>query len=124
MWQKTEPMPFLKATGIIYSTQMNCGFIREKNKLEERHFYLSIFIIFQFCVCVRVCVCACVHVGICTKSLQSSEDSVRGWRNGSAVKSTDCSSRGPGFNSQHKHVSSQLSENPVTGDLTPSHQWT
>ncbi|CAO2590642.1 hypothetical protein LEMLEM_LOCUS5939, partial [Lemmus lemmus] len=41
-----------------------------------------------------------------------------GWRDGSVVKSTDCSSRGPGFNSQHPHGSSQLSEDPVPGDLT------
>jgi len=26
-----------------------------------------------------------------------------GWRDGPAVKSTDCSSRGPGFNSQQPH---------------------
>ncbi|CAO2639813.1 hypothetical protein LEMLEM_LOCUS25074, partial [Lemmus lemmus] len=34
------------------------------------------------------------------------------------VKSTDCSSRGPRFNSQHPHGSSQLSEDPVPGNLT------
>jgi hypothetical protein len=34
------------------------------------------------------------------------------WRDGSAVKSTDCSSRGPEFNSQHLHGGSQSS---VTG---------
>jgi hypothetical protein len=27
----------------------------------------------------------------------------KGWRDGSAVKSTDCSSRGPEFNSQQPH---------------------
>jgi hypothetical protein len=32
-----------------------------------------------------------------------------GWRGGSAVKSTDCSSRGPGFNSQPPHGGSQPS---------------
>jgi hypothetical protein len=32
-----------------------------------------------------------------------------GWRDGSAVKSTDCSSRGPRFNSQHPHGSLQPS---------------
>jgi hypothetical protein len=31
------------------------------------------------------------------------------WRNGSAVKSTDCSSRGHEFNSQHPHGGSQPS---------------
>jgi hypothetical protein len=29
------------------------------------------------------------------------------WRDGSAVKNTDCSSRGPEFNSQQPHGSSQ-----------------
>jgi hypothetical protein len=33
-----------------------------------------------------------------------------GWRDGSAVKSTDCSSRGPEFNSQQPHDGSQPSE--------------
>ena len=32
-----------------------------------------------------------------------------GWRDGSVVKSTDCSSRGPGFNSQQPHGGSQPS---------------
>jgi hypothetical protein len=32
-----------------------------------------------------------------------------GWRDGSAVKSTDCSSRGPKFNSQQPHGGSQPS---------------
>jgi hypothetical protein len=31
----------------------------------------------------------------------------RGWRDGSAVKSTDCSSRGPEFKSQQLHGGSQ-----------------
>jgi hypothetical protein len=43
------------------------------------------------------------------------------WSDGSLVKSTDCSSRGPRFNSQHLHGSSQLSVTPVSGDLVPSH---
>jgi hypothetical protein len=30
-----------------------------------------------------------------------------GWRDGSVVKSTDCSSRGPEFNSQQPHGGSQ-----------------
>jgi hypothetical protein len=33
----------------------------------------------------------------------------QGWRDGSAVKSTDYSSRGPEFNSQQPHGGSQLS---------------
>jgi len=32
-----------------------------------------------------------------------------GWRDGSAVKSTDCSSRGPEFDSQQPHGGSQPS---------------
>ena len=47
-----------------------------------------------------------------------------GWRDGSALKSTDCSSRGPEFNSQHPHGSSHLSVTPLPGDLTSSHQCT
>jgi hypothetical protein len=34
---------------------------------------------------------------------------IRGWRDGSAVKSTDCSSRVPKFNSQPPHSGSQPS---------------
>jgi hypothetical protein len=33
----------------------------------------------------------------------------KGWRDGSTVKSTDCSSRGPEFNSQQPHGGSQPS---------------
>ena len=42
------------------------------------------------------------------------------WRDSSAVKNTDCSFRGPGFNSQHPHDSSQPSITPVPRDLMPS----
>jgi hypothetical protein len=31
------------------------------------------------------------------------KDNIMGWRDGSAVRSTDCSSRGPEFNSQQPH---------------------
>ena len=34
----------------------------------------------------------------------------RGWRDGSIVKSTDCSSKGPEFSSQQPHGGSQPSE--------------
>jgi hypothetical protein len=40
---------------------------------------------------------------------------------GQAVKSIDCFSNGPGFNSQHPHGSSQVSGTQVPGALTPSH---
>jgi hypothetical protein len=51
-----------------------------------------------------VLTCALWHPG---KMLQK-----RSWRDGSAVKNTDCSYRGPEFNSQQPHCGSQLS---VTG---------
>jgi hypothetical protein len=44
------------------------------------------------------------------------------WRDGSAVKNTGCSSRRPGFNSQHPHGTSQLSVTPVPEDLAPFHR--
>jgi hypothetical protein len=43
-----------------------------------------------------------------------------GWRGGSEVKSTDFSSRGSRFESQHPHGGSQPSETPVSGDLMSS----
>ena len=43
----------------------------------------------------------------------------QGWRGGSVVKSTDCSSREPEFNSQHPHDSLQLSVIPVPRAPTP-----
>ena len=45
-----------------------------------------------------------------------------GWRDGSAAKSTGCSSRRPGFNSQHPHGSSQLSVTQVPLDSTPTYR--
>jgi hypothetical protein len=45
-----------------------------------------------------------------------------GWRDGSAVKSTGCSSRRPGSSSQHPHGSSQLSVISVPGYQTHSHK--
>lgn len=44
---------------------------------------------------------------------------LRGWKDSSAVKSVDCSSRGSWFNSQHPQGSSQPSLTPVLGGLTP-----
>jgi hypothetical protein len=40
--------------------------------------------------------------------------SVRGWKDGSVVRSTGCFSKGPGFKSQQSHGSLQLP--PVPGD--------
>jgi hypothetical protein len=42
-------------------------------------------------------------------SLPSNRKVTKGWRDGSVVKSTDCSSRGPEFNSQQPHGGSQPS---------------
>jgi hypothetical protein len=42
------------------------------------------------------------------------------WRDASVVKSTGCSSRGPGFYPQHPQGSSQLSITPVPGNPTHS----
>ena len=41
-----------------------------------------------------------------------------------SVKSTGCSFRGPGFNSQHPHSSSQLPVILIPGDQTLSHRHT
>jgi hypothetical protein len=41
--------------------------------------------------------------------IRDSKRRLLGWRDGSAVKSTDCSSRGPDFNSQQPHGGSQPS---------------
>ena len=46
------------------------------------------------------------------------------WRDGSAGKSNGCSTKGPGFNSQHPHGSFQLPLTPVPGDTTPSNRHT
>jgi hypothetical protein len=40
--------------------------------------------------------------------VERSKEGYSGWRDGSVVKSTDCSSRGPEFNSQYPHGGSQL----------------
>jgi hypothetical protein len=42
---------------------------------------------------------------------------------GSEVKNTGCSSRGPSFNCQHPHGSSELSVIPVPGEFAPSHTY-
>ena len=57
-----------------------------------------------------------VSLNICSYNLW-------GWRDGSAVKGTGCSSRGPGFKSHHLHGHLQLFVTP-TGDPTPAYQCT
>jgi hypothetical protein len=47
-----------------------------------------------------------------------------GWRGGLAVKNIGCLSRGPEFNFQYPHSSSQLLVTPVPRDSTPSHRHT
>jgi hypothetical protein len=48
------------------------------------------------------------------------EKRVSGWRDGSVVKSTGCSSRSPEFISQQPHGGSLMSATPVPGNVTPS----
>ena len=43
-----------------------------------------------------------------------------GWRDGSVIKNTGCSCRGPRFSSQHPHGGSQPSVTPAPGNLMPS----
>ena len=50
------------------------------------------------------------------------ETRLQGWWDGSVVKSSDYSSRGPRFKSQHPHGSSQLSVTPVPENLTSLYQ--
>jgi hypothetical protein len=45
--------------------------------------------------------------GLCILFLEWLKSTSEGWRDGSAVKSTGCSSRGPEFNSQQSHGGSQ-----------------
>ena len=49
---------------------------------------------------------------VCLESLQKV---MRGWRDGSVVKNTVCSSRGPEFNSQKPHGGSQPSVMELSG---------
>ena len=49
---------------------------------------------------------------------------MRGWKDGSAVKSLGCSSRWPGFKSQHAYGNSYLSITSIPELLTPSHRQT
>jgi hypothetical protein len=44
-----------------------------------------------------------------TKLVGNIKSNYRGWRDGSAVKSTNCTSKGPEFNSQQQHGGSQPS---------------
>jgi hypothetical protein len=45
----------------------------------------------------------CLNVPVSPYILIVNNPNPRGWRGGSEVKSTDCSSRGPEFNSQQPH---------------------
>jgi hypothetical protein len=55
-----------------------------------------------------------------TVRLHNQTTHAQGWRDGSAVKSTDCSSRGPEFKSQQPHGGSQPSVTSVPEGLMPS----
>jgi hypothetical protein len=46
----------------------------------------------------------------------------KGWRDGSVVKSTGCSSRGAWFSSQQPHNVLQLYVTPIPEDLATSHK--
>ena len=48
------------------------------------------------------------------------ENAVLGWRDGSVVKTTGCSSRRPKFCAQHPHGGPQMLVTPVPEDLIPS----
>jgi hypothetical protein len=50
-----------------------------------------------------------IHAGKTSMHIKLFFKKNQGWRDGSAVKSTDCSSRGPEFNSQRPHGGSQSS---------------
>jgi hypothetical protein len=47
------------------------------------------------------------QTSFCKRCLFRSKDLKQGWRDGSAIKRTDCSSAGPKFNSQQPHGGSQ-----------------
>ena len=47
-----------------------------------------------------------------------------GWADDTVGKNTDCPSRGPKFNCQQPHETSQLCLVPVLGDMTPSRTYT
>jgi hypothetical protein len=65
----------------------------------------------------------CVYLDLPALSLSPASDRCDwGWRDGSAFKSTGCSSRECGFNFQHPHDSSQLSVILVPRDLALSHK--
>jgi hypothetical protein len=51
-----------------------------------------------------------------TLSQSNNNNNKYGWRDGSVIKSTGCSSRGQRFDSQHPHGSLQSSLTPVPGD--------
>lgn len=57
-----------------------------------------------------------IHPNLCQLSLQK----VEGLEIGLAVKSAECSPRGPDFESQHPHGSSETSVTPVRRDPIPS----
>jgi hypothetical protein len=46
---------------------------------------------------------------------------LEGWRDGSVMKSTGCSSRGPGFNSQHAHAHTHTHTHTHTHARTHAH---
>jgi hypothetical protein len=61
----------------------------------------------------------CIYY-ICYRDYHTHTQRGEGWRSGLAVKNNGYSSRGPRFNSQYPHDSSELSVKPVPGRTTPS----
>jgi hypothetical protein len=55
-------------------------------------------------------------------SEKNKNETPKGWRDGSVIKSIGCSSRGPEFNSQYPRGDSQLSVTQVPVDLTLLHR--
>lgn len=60
------------------------------------------------------------HVGVLLPWIKKKNSPCWTWRDGLVVKRTDCSSRGPRFDSQHLLGGSQLSLTLVRGDPVPS----
>jgi hypothetical protein len=67
-----------------------------------RHLPSSILYLFILLINFSACGCACVGIHVWRSEVNFKCRS-SGWRDGSVVKSTDCSSRGPEFNSQQPH---------------------
>jgi hypothetical protein len=91
-------------------------FLRNENKssrnLIKLKFYLESYVVFKHChqhQNKQATNNLHFHLGFHSLKFLRLKGHKEGWRDGSAVKITDCSSRGPEFNSQQPHGSSQPS---------------